>query len=289
MAFLVYFLVLVVMGGSIMFGLDWENAPLHGPAKHEQTTTGMQARSQHRPAVANASAAARRAQIAAAVGTNRPEPVTQQQPQAASTAAPQAASTAVPAEQITEQVPTPRPKPELVAQHEPPAAAPPDPPERPQAAAAMPAKSEPAAQHAQQELRTGSGASTEHPTAGETAENHKAVENRKTVTKRSQSHRASAQAPSSAQAQPRRHEDRRQTAREEDQSVPSWAIRGAEAARSEAGREEHAAGREEHARAPSWAIRGAQAADREADDDAQPRETYRSSWQSGPGWHFGWQ
>jgi hypothetical protein len=120
------------------------------------------------------------------------------------------------------------------------------------------------------------GASTEHATVGA------ATETRKAEAKHSQPHRASTQARASARTQVRRGEQGRQTADDEEPGVPSWAIRGAEVARRESGREERA-------RAPSWAIRGAESAARAADHDAQPRETFGSSWQSEPAWHFRWQ
>src|SRR3954449_2997593 len=47
MAFLIYFFVLLMIGTSVLFGLDWVNAPLHPPAQHERTQAASAQKAEH--------------------------------------------------------------------------------------------------------------------------------------------------------------------------------------------------------------------------------------------------
>ncbi len=200
MAFIVYFFVLLVAASSVLFALDWVNAPLQLPAPAERT------------------------QVANSTKQNKPEPFAQQQPPAVT---PSARSTQG-ANSATQT------KPEPVAQQEPPAPTPSTPPESTQAANST---------TAQQQL------SNTETTRAAVPEKLKAHAKRK--------RRTSPQSAASARAQ----------------SLPRAERRGTE-------------------RAPSWAIRGAEAARREAEQSPQRAPVqpsggpFRPFWESEGGWHF---
>jgi len=289
MGFLAYFFVLLAIAGSVLFGLDWMNAPLHAPGSREHAhvaSTGTRSRSenpaQHRPRAANLGNPIQSAPIGAPAPPMARETIGQESPAATPPVPPQpttAASATQPTTEVAGQQPSP-------------AATPPLPPERPDEIASAPqGKPEPVAQ---QRSPAENLASTETPATSAP------TDNRETRAKHKQPGQSSSQPAALARPDSRSREARRETEHEPRARVPLWAIRGAEAARREAEQERQG-------RAPSWAIRGAEAATREAEHDrraavpfwairgaetARPeakqdrpaREVFRPFWESAQGW-----
>ena len=276
MAFLVYFFVLLAMAGSILFGLDWVNAPLHSPNPHERAqaaTSGIRAKAergaQHRAPVANSSASAQRAQIAASVGRRGPAAVPQQQSAAATSTAPtppEQTKTAASAAQA------PQAEQASSAQHPPmvtrPASSAPT-----QAVASAPqASPEPVTEQQRPAANPGRDKVDVANTKASAAASAAVIP--KPRPKPDLPHRASSQTAAHTAASARTPRTaHRQTDDAAQARAPAWAIRGAEAARREAEQ-----GRK--AGVPAWALRGAEAATREAEDDAEPREVFRPFWAS---------
>ena len=174
MAFLVYFFVLLMIATSVLFGLDWVNAPLHPPAQQERTAaaqSGIDPIARQKSPPQNPPVLIGRVQPPPSSPPAKPETVGQQQPEEAvaqqrpaepaeqprplerSAAAPpepaqaeqpaQAKAPAAPAkpEPVAEQRPAPA-KPEPLAQQQPPVKSEPVAQQQLQ-----PAKPEPVAQH----------------------------------------------------------------------------------------------------------------------------------------------
>ncbi len=242
MAFLVYFFMLLLIAGSVLFGLDWVKAPLH-----TQQRTHLAATSEHLGSrkASVASVPIGRTQPPSSMAQSEPEqkPVVAQPPRLSTPAAPpeekQAATAGPPA------------KPERVIEQQP-------------SSATAAAQSEPT--HAAAKQPAVPKATANETTGAAPAETQKAEAKRKTPEPNASQVAAAPQTRPRAYTAARPHEHER-TAR-----VPSWAIRGAEAAQREQAEE-----RQEPA--PEWAIRGAEAARREA-EGAQARPAFRPFWVS---------
>jgi hypothetical protein len=280
MAFLIYFFVLLMIGTSVLFGLDWVNAPLHPPAQQERTqaagaqkaehaarqkpqvligrveprapaakleTTGQSAGPEQRAAETVAAARAKPMQAETPLAQSKPEAVAQQHVRAQKTAkAPEPEKPVVSAQQS---------KPEPVA------SAPQGKPEP--VAKAAPSTPEPVAQQ-QPEPKA---ASSEKIATQATADSSK-PEKKRNVARHQ---------PAQPAASARSRSARRDTRGEPDARVPEWALRGAEAAEREPRYEHRGA-------APAWAIEGAPR--REAEREPEPRPHYLPFWQSASGWPF---
>jgi hypothetical protein len=247
MAFLLYFFVLLVAASSILFALDWVNAPLHAPASTERpqvAASATQTRAkrpeaatrrvrigQQRPASTNGSTAADETRAVQSAPEAKPETVgkrataERQQAQPANSVPQQQAETMPSATPTNPEFPT-QPKP--VAEQQ------------------KPAKPEPVAE---QQQPTASHPTTEHPMVGAAPEQARAQANR------THPRRRSAQTARSARAQVRARTPPGEAEYQREEGVPVWAIRGAEAATREA-------------------------------DDARMRRSFRPFWEPQEGWHF---
>jgi hypothetical protein len=252
MAFIVYFFVLLVAASSVLFALDWVNAPVQPPAPAERTQVANSATqtkpepvAQQSPLAATPSAPPRPTQGANSAMQTKPEPVAQQQPPAATPSAPpkptQAANSAM------------QTKPEPVAQQQPPAATPSGPLRPTQAVnSATQSKPEPVAQ---QQPPPVTPSAPPRPIQAVNAQEQLSETERPRAAaahaKRKLSRRTSAQSAASARAQSLPRADRRET-----ESAPSWAIRGAEAARREAEQNPHRASVQPGPFRPFWEREG---------------------------------
>jgi hypothetical protein len=262
MAFLVYFFVLLAIATSVLFGLDWANAPLHPPASQERTqaaATDSRSKAAHqRAAPASAAVPLGWASPAPAQPRTKAETVGQQAATEPSNSA-SAEQRPVVAAQPSSQPASPEPAPQAQPQ-----------PQPQQPAASVAAAPPPAA------------TPTPAPAANDTGSETKPV----AATREPEKANAKAEPKPEPRRSARRSADRQRTARRDrrDRSaerIPDWALRGAEAAR----RDEE---RERRSGAPAWAYEGAAAARRDAGRNAQARESFRPFWESQGGWHFPW-
>jgi hypothetical protein len=274
MAFIVYFFVVLTLAGSVLFGLDWVNAPLRSPVEHAKariaTTgvrTGPEHTAPHRSAAANASAAAQRAMVAASVGrhqpASRPEPAAA--PMDAAALATEAVATGAPAAAEQPQTEALAAQPVSSVSDEPPVPLPPRRPEMADAVAAAPQ----AATDQVAEEKPKAPAETPERAANAAAP---PAQPKHATTSRSSSRIAKTTPPAS-----HRNSTPRWSERKPPTDVPNWAVRGARAVAREA-REQR------QAPVPVWAVRAA--AELEADRrDAPPvREAYPPFWTAGQGW-----
>ncbi len=259
MAFMVYFFVLLVAASSVLFALDWVNAPLQLPAPAERTQVANSTTqnkpepfAQQQPPAVTPSAPSRPTQAATSATQSKPEPVAQQEPPAATPSAPSR-----PTQAATSATQT---KPEPVAQQQPPAATPSVPP-RPTNSATQ-TKPEPVAP---QEPPAATPSAPAEPT--------QAANSSTAQQQLSDSERTRAAAPEKLKS----HAKRKLSRRTSPQSAAS--ARAQSLPRAE---------RRDTERAPSWAIRGAEAARREAEQNPQraPVQPFRPFWENEGGWHF---
>jgi hypothetical protein len=252
-AFLAYFFVLLAIATSVLFGLDWANAPLHPPASQERAqATAPETRSkavQQRTRPPSASVPLGRTQPAPEIRA-KAETVGQQPPPETSAPAVKVPS-AVKANQTPANPPLPPLEPAVAA--------------APAAAPVAEKKAEPVAQQ-------------DPPAASSTSERALAGETQQATKQKADAER-------DLRREAKRKAERRRAARERAnrsaEPVPEWALRGADSARREAKQ----GGRPG---APAWAYESAEAARREAGRNAQAREPFRPFWESQGGWHFPW-
>jgi hypothetical protein len=273
MAFLIYFFVLLMIATSVLFGLDWVNAPLHPPAQQERTQAASTPRNtgehvaRQKPPPQTPPVLIGRTQPLPLATAPKPETVGQQ-PEAETAQQPPetTAETAPPAPPQPKQAETsPAPsKPEPVAQQKPPAEPvaqskpEPIPPPQPKHAETSPAQSKPEPV-AQQKPPA------EKAARSEPAKPAAAPEAKKTEAKRKE---------------PRPAPRPRVARRPAGERVPDWALRGAEDAERDADYERRSGG------APGWAVQGAEAARREAEYGGQRPPGFVPFWERETGWHF---
>ncbi len=263
MAFVLYFFVLLVAASSVLFALDWVNAPLRPPVPTERAhvvKSEAQTKAQRDQRIASR--------------------IAQQQPPATSGSAP--ADEARAPEPTAQAKPdsVPAPPPSVTATAPPPGVTAPPPNTRQQAKSAedaphAAAEQTQASQSATQAKREPAAApepvKQQQAASNSAASNHVSTENSSAGTVReSRKEHAYRSAP-------------RRTATQVDKSRPA----SSQFERSQAQARLPPGGREQaRERVPAWAIRGAEEAEREAAEHAQPRPSYRPFWEPEQGWHF---
>jgi hypothetical protein len=260
MAFVLYFFVLLVAASSVLFALDWVNAPLRAPAPTERANvikSTTQSKAQHDQRIASRMA---HQEPAAATGSAPAEETPAAPPAAQTKSEPVAAPEPVVQQQAK---PEPVAKPAPVAQQQPePAAV-----GKPAPVAQQQPKPEPVTKPApvtQQHPAAAAAVRTETPSADTHQEAVKKQDEARKKLDEVRKKQARRDAPRRAAGQ--------QAARA---ARAEWQLR-------------HTPRDGERAteRVPSWAIRGAEAAEREAVEDARPPPRYRPFWEPQEGWHF---
>jgi hypothetical protein len=321
MAFLVYFFVLLMIATSVLFGLDWVNAPLHPPAQQERTAaaqSGIDPIARQKSPPQNPPVLIGRVQPPPSSPPAKPETVGQQQPEEAvaqqrpaepaeqprplerSAAAPpepaqaeqpaQAKAPAAPAkpEPVAEQRPAPA-KPEPLAQQQPPVKSEPVAQQQSQ-----PAKPEPVAQH------------QSPPAKPEPVAQHQPSASPEPVAQQQPSAKSASRESAKAGTAPES-----QKVETKPTQPPRNTAKAAALPRGERTRAAHRSqGEQANARAPDWAVRGAEDARREAESERRaggapawaiegaetarraqygpppPRPAFQPFWERENGWHF---
>ncbi len=257
MAFALYFFVLLVAASSVLFALDWVNAPLRPPIPTERAhvvKSEAQTKAQRDQRIASRIA---QQKPATTIGSAPPDEA--RAPEATAQSKPD--SLPAPPPSVTAPAPPPNTRQQAKSAEDAPHAA----AEQTQTSqSATQAKREPAAApepvKQQQPAASNSAASnhvsTGNSSAGEARESRKehahGIAPRRAATQVDKSRRASSQFER-WQAQARVRSGAREQPKE---------------------------------RVPAWAIRGAEEAERDAAEDAQPRPSYRPFWEPEQGWHF---